>query len=405
MVAWSRSRLAATILLFTTPAILAILAFSVFPILLSSYISFTNRNAFHPNPDCNVALTGILDPVCWPQFRANAPKGLGEPYTLVDPIYKNYADLFAGLFSAEALWALGRIVISLLPLIGAYYLNKRWDKGLERPVSAGVVWGAGLLGVVLVALVVNLGGAYNDLTNTGDFIVVVLRTILFVLIRVPLTFVIGLVLALILNQPELPGKTFFRVVLFVPWAASSLAILMAKVWEFFFREQGTLNQLLRVFDIQGIAWLQNPISAFGAIVLADVWFSYPFFMIAILGGLQSITADQYEAAEVDGATWWDKLTAITLPNLRPVILPAIVLTSITAFQMFGTAYAMTQGGPSAGAGKPGATEFVIVYAFRQIFQTQNYGRATAFAVIIFIFLFLVTVWSLRYTRITKGAYE
>ena len=73
--------------------------------------------------------------------------------------------------------------------------------------------------------------------------------------------------------------------------------------------------------------------------------------------------------------------------------------------MFGTAWAMTAGGPVKGAGQPGATEFVMVYAFKQIFQTQNYGRATAFAVILFIFLFAATLYSLRLTRITKGALE
>ena len=90
---------------------------------------------------------------------------------------------------------------------------------------------------------------------------------------------------------------------------------------------------------------------------------------------------------MDGATWWQQLTSITLPLIRPAIMPAIVLTSITAFQMFGTAWAITAGGPTTGAGKPGATEFVMVYAYKQVFQTQAYGRTGAFAVIIFILLF------------------
>src|SRR4029079_5301133 len=177
---------------------------------------------------------------------------------------------------------------------------------------------------------------------SGDFIVVVMRTLLFVLIRVPLSFVLGLPLALILNSNCLPGRTFFRVLLFIPWAASSLAILMALVWQFFFREQGTINQVLNaLFNIKGLSWLTNPTTAFTAIVAADTWFSYPFFMIVILGALQSVPADTYEAASIDGATWWQQLTGITLPLIRPAILPAVVLTSITAFQMFGTGWAMT----------------------------------------------------------------
>jgi arabinogalactan oligomer/maltooligosaccharide transport system permease protein len=259
---------------------------------------------------------------------------------------------------------------------------------------------------VLIAVLLNAQANWDTLMASGDFIVVVMRTLLFVIIRVPLSFVLGLTLALILNSNFLPGRTFFRVLLFIPWAASSLAILMALVWQFFFREQGTLNQVLNaLFNIKGPGWLTNPTTAFAAIVAADTWFSYPFFMIVILGALQSVPADTYEAASIDGANWWKQLTSITLPLIRPVILPAIVLTSITAFQMFGTGWAMTAGGPVKGAGQPGATEFVMIYAFKQIFQTQNYGRATAFAVILFIFLFGATLYSLRLTRITKGALE
>jgi arabinogalactan oligomer/maltooligosaccharide transport system permease protein len=177
------------------------------------------------------------------------------------------------------------------------------------------------------------------------------------------------------------------------------------IWQFFFREQGTINQVLALFGINGPSWLRDPVSAFAIVVLVDTWFSYPFFMIVILGALQAVPRDVYEAAELDGASWWQQLTRITLPLIRPAVLPATVLTSITAFQMFGTVWAITQGGPVNEVGRPGATEFVIVYAYKQIFQTQNYGNATAFAVILFIFLFTVTLYSLRLTRITKGAYE
>jgi arabinogalactan oligomer/maltooligosaccharide transport system permease protein len=141
------------------------------------------------------------------------------------------------------------------------------------------------------------------------------------------------------------------------------------------------------------------------VVIVNLWMSYPFFMVVILGALQSIPREQYEAADVDGASWWDKLTNITLPLVRPAIMPAIVLSSITTFQMFNTVFLITAGGPLVGAGKPGVTEFVMVYAYKQVYQSRAYGRMGAFAVIIFILLFLATLYSLRVTRITKGAYE
>ncbi len=405
MIGWSGRRKAFTVLLFIGPTLLGILLINVFPILLSTYVSFTNRNKFHPNPDCNVALTGVLDPICWPVFRDRAPRGLADPYSLQVPIYQNYKELVGQLFTAEALQAFLLILICFLPVLIAVYLNRVFGRRNTRPVSSGVLILTGLgLGLVL-AFALNATAAYQQLMTSGDFFVVVWRTILFVLIRVPLSFALGLTLALILNSAYLPGRTLFRVILFLPWATSSLAILMALVWQFFFRERGVINQVLQIIGFDGYAWLSDPVTAFGAVVLTDVWFSYPFFMVVILGALQSVPGDIYEAADVEGASWWTQLTRITLPLIRPAILPATVLTSITAFQMFGTAWAITQGGPTRGAGEPGATEFVIVYAFKQIYQSQNYGRASAFAVILFLFLFAVTLYSLRYTRITKGAYE
>ncbi len=404
MGAWLGKRRWLTIILFLLPTIIAILIFNVYPILLNTYVSFTNRNKFHPNPNCEVVLTNLLDPLCWPAFEENAPKGLGTPYTLAEPALANYDTLLGKLFQPEALIALGLIILVFIPLFGANYLSKKQERKIEKRYSSSMIWSIGILVAVALFFLLDVPKQINQLMQTGDFIVVVFRTALFVALRVPLTFVIGLALALILNS-DIRGKTFFRVVLFIPWGASSVAILMALVWQFLFRQQGTINQILALVGIEGPIWLNNNVLAFAVVILADIWFSYPFFMVSILGALQSIPGELYEAAEVDGASWWTQLSKITLPLIRPAVLPAAVLTSITAFQMFGTAYAITGGGPLQGAGKPGATEFVMVYAFKQIFQSQNFGRATAFAVLIFIMLFIATLYSLRVTKITQGAYE
>lgn len=404
MVGWSGRRVTLTILLFLSPTIIGLLAFNIYPIVVNTYISFTNRNTIHPNPDCNAGLNSIMDPNCWAALKANAPKGIATPYRVVSPLFKNYSDLMGTLISADALVALIKILVSFIPIIPVLIINRRLDKQVSRTLSSFWVWLGGILGVVLLMFLINFGSAVNLLMSTGDFIIVIFRTVLFVVLRVPLAFIMGLVLALILNSPKLPGKTFFRVALFVPWAASSVAILIALIWQFIFRGQGVINQVLSAIGITGPTWLNDPTLAFGAVVITDVYFSYGFFMVAILGALQSIPVEMYEAADVDGAGWWKQLTSITLPMIRPAIMPAAVLTSITAFQMFGTAYAMTQGGPLTTADKPGATEFVMIYAYRQIATLGNYGRATAFAVIIFLLLFGATLLSLRLTQVTKSVY-
>ncbi len=402
MVGWSGRRKALLILLFTAPMIIGLLIFNVYPTILNTYTSFTNSNKFHPYPDCTATLNNILVPNCWPAFK-NAPAGLGQPFKVVQPLFKNYATVFGKVLSVPGILAIVTLLLCLVPIFMAYWIDKYLDRDILRTFPSWPIWVGGIL-VSLLLLVFVGTTAWTNLVSSGDFMAVVARTVLFVLLRVPITFLVGLIMALIVSSPGLRGRTIWRVILFLPWAASSVAILTSLVWQFFFREQGPINQiLLDAFGVKGPIWLNDPVYAFAIIILVDVWYSYPFFMVTILGAMASISNDAYEAAEIDGASYFQQLTGITLPLIRMAILPAVVLTSITAFQMFGTVWAMTQGGPTAGAGKPGGTEFVMVYAYKQIFQVQNFNTATAFATIIFIFLFSATLYSMRFSQITKGA--
>jgi len=405
MVSWSGRRKALTILAFIGPTLLGILALNIYPIIYNVYISFTNRNQYHPNPDCTVFLTSVIEPGCWPMFRSNA--GMGQPYVIQEPLFANYDSLIGKLFTGEGVLALVKLALLFAPLIIAGQVNKRLDRQLTRPVSSFWVWIGGLAIAVLLAWILDVGGAMKTLEASSDFFIVVFRTLLFVVITVPLNYIFGLILALVLNGDYIKGRTFFRAIMIIPWAASTMFIIMSLIWHFFFREQGTINQILRAFGGEGLAWLANGNYALAAIILVNLWFSFPFCFNIILGALQSIPADQYEAADVDGATYWQQLVNITLPLLRPSVMPAIVLSAIGGggFQMFGTVWAMTGGGPSQGAGVPGATELVMVYAYKQVFQYNAYAKAGAFAVIIFIFLFIATLYSMRISRITQGAYE
>ena len=402
MVQWSGSRKYLTVLAFIGPTLLGILIFNIYPILFNTYISFTNRNQFHPNPDCSVGLTGIFEPTCWSVFRKNAPQGLGTPFQLQEPIYANYADLLGDFFTTPVLLAAFQIFLCFVPLIVGVQVNRRYANQFDRPISAGMTITIALLLGFLLVYLLKIPEALDTIMNSGDFFVVTFRTILYVAACIPLFFVVGLALALLLNVPDLPGRAFFRVALIVPWAASTVAIMMSLVWKFFFQEKGTINQVLETMGIQGQVWLNDPTIAFLVIVLVNVWYSYPFFMVTILGALQSIPDEVYEAAEVDGATYMQKLFNITLPLLRVAVIPIIVLSAISTFQMFGTVWAITGGGPSRGAGTPGATELVMLYAYKQVFQTAAYGRMGAFALIMFVLLFAATLYSLRLSRVTRG---
>ncbi len=239
----------------------------------------------------------------------------------------------------------------------------------------------------------------------SDFFVVMWRSLYWTVICVSLFLIVGFVLALLLNSEYVKAKGFYRMMLIIPWAIPFY--ISALVWKFFFNGQfGLINVVLR--DI-GIAnpptWLQQPTTAFIALVIINLWMSYPFFMTIILGALQAIPAELYEAADVDGANWWDRIKNITIPLIRPAVMPGIVLSSLTTFKLFETVWMVTKGEPRAGAGEVGSTEFVMVYAFNQAFQQKNYGYIAAFAVVLFILLFAATMASMRFTRITAGAAE
>jgi arabinogalactan oligomer/maltooligosaccharide transport system permease protein len=311
--------------------------------------------------------------------------------------------LFEKLVSTESLAALGKILVMLLPLIVAWFVVRQVLEKRQGSPSTGRAWLLGWGGTIALWFVLNVSAAISTLMDTGDFFVVMFRSVLYVIACIPLFFLFGFVLALVLNSEHLKGRAIWRVLLIVPWAMQ--AYISALVWQFFFRgEAGTINQMLGLIGIEGPTWLLDSNLAFFAVVLVNVWMSYPFFMVVILGALQSIPQEQYEAAEMDGATWWDKITQITLPLLRPAVMPAVVLSSITTFQMFNTVWMITGGGPTRGVGKPGATELVMIYAYQQ-FRDQNYARIAAFAIIVFIVLFMATLASLRITQVTKGAYE
>lgn len=292
--------------------------------------------------------------------------------------------------------------------------------------------GPALIGILLLSIVPIIYTIYMSLTNRngpfrlregkyevtgfenyqrllgsfdGDFYIVVMRTFVFTIVCVALFLVVGLILALIVNNPSIKYKSLWRTLFIVPWAVPSY--VTALIWKFFYNEQfGTINNTLRSLGFQGdIPWLNNPRLAFIAVVIVNLWLSYPFFMFIILGALQSIPQDVYEAADVDGASRWRSLRSITLPLLRPAVMPAIILSSITTFQMFNTVWLITNGGPVTAVGQPGATEFVMLYVYKQAFQLNLVGVSSAFGMLIFILLFLLVLLNLRVTRVTQSAYE
>lgn len=223
----------------------------------------------------------------------------------------------------------------------------------------------------------------------GEFWLQFTNTLVWTVSCVVLHFGIGLGLAVMLNR-RMRGRSFYRVALIVPWAVP--AFVAAFAWRFLFDQQfGLVNAVLPHLGIDPVEWYAHRWSALFTAIVTNVWLGVPFMMVALLGGLQAINGDLYEAAEIDGASAWQRFRNITLPGLRPVSSSVILLGTIWTFNMFPVIYFVTRGQPA------GQTEILVTGAFRAAFEgVRNYSLAATYGVLI---LSLLTVYAAVYRRV------
>jgi len=202
---------------------------------------------------------------------------------------------------------------------------------------------------------------------------------------VTITFALGLGLAVLLNR-RFAGRAVYRSLLVLPWAVPAFVSVFA--WRLLYNERnGILNRLLDGGGIDAVPWLNDPTLAKVSVIAVNVWIGVPFMLVALLGGLQSIPGERYEAAEMDGANPWQRFRHITLPGLRPVSATVVLLSTIWTFNMFPVIYLLTRGGPGD------TTEILVTYAYRISFvnSPRDYAGASAWGVIILLILLLFAV--------------
>ena len=229
---------------------------------------------------------------------------------------------------------------------------------------------------------------YLSLWRSDLFWEVVINTLYFIVLAVPLSVSCSLALALAANT-ELRGITFFRTAYFLPVVSSMIAV--ALVWSWIFNpEYGLLNYLIRVmFGVQGPAWLDSTTWALPAMVIVTVWKGLGYSMVIFLAGLQNIPQDLYHAATIDGAGVWKRFRHITLPNLSPTTFFVLVITFINAFQVFEQTYILTRGGPA------NSTLTMSFYIYQNAFQYFQMGKAAALSYVLFAAIFIVTLIQFR----------
>jgi len=230
---------------------------------------------------------------------------------------------------------------------------------------------------------------YRRLLQDPTFAKSIRNTVYFVGLMVPGATLIGLALALVMNQ-KLRGITWYRTAYFLPVVSSTVAV--ALVWSWIYsKDFGLLNWILRQFGLQPIAWLSSTQWAMPAVIIMSIWGHMGEAMVIFLAGLQSISESYYEAAEVDGANSWQKLVHITLPLITPSIFFYFIITMISGFQTFETIYIMTRGGPV------NATTTMVYYIYRNAFRNFKMGYASSQAIVLFIIIMTLTLiyWRLQ----------
>lgn len=229
------------------------------------------------------------------------------------------------------------------------------------------------------------------LSQDPTFVRSLLNTFYFAVLVVPLQAGLGLLLAVLVNQ-KIRGVNAFRTIYFLPVVTSMVVVSI--LWTFMYQETGLINSALNALTggaFVGQAWLSNPSTAMPAIVILSIWQGVGFHMVVWLSGLQTISPVLYEAADIDGATGWQKFRFVTLPGLRQTLEFVVVTITIAALGLFVQIDVMTRGGPLD------ATSTLIYHAVRKGYREQEVGYGAALSLIFFVLVLAISLIQRRLT--------
>ena len=229
---------------------------------------------------------------------------------------------------------------------------------------------------------------YRDLVTDPVARQSLITSVIFVAVTTPVEVLLGLLMALVLNE-SFRGRGWIRALVLIPWAMPP--VVSSQMWRFIFNDRyGFFNYLLFGDATQRyLAPLAEPGLSLMSIMIADIWKTSSFAGLIILAGLQGIPGELYEAADVDGATLWQKFRHITLPLVKPALLLALLFRTIDALKVFDLVFVMTQGGPAD------TTNVLQFYGYKKIFAEGMIGYGSAIAVAVFILSLLLSVFYIR----------
>ena len=233
---------------------------------------------------------------------------------------------------------------------------------------------------------------FKKLFGDPDGLMILKNSIIYVVISVAGQFLLGLTLALALKK-QFKGRGLYQSIVFLPWAFSGFVVGLIFRWSFN-GEYGVVNNLLMKLGIidNNIAWLGTPGYSLAVVIIAMIWMGIPFFAIMILAALQSIPADVYEAADVDGCGTVRQFFQITLPYIKPTLITTVLLRTIWIFNSLDLVVIITDGGPA------NSSQTLPAYMYSKAFGSYDFGFAAALGVMLMIILGL---YALIFLKVTK----
>jgi multiple sugar transport system permease protein len=271
-------------------------------------------------------------------------------------------NLFKGLLFISP-WVIGFLAFTVIPFaLSIYYSLTDYD------IVSAPKW-AGLRN-------------FTDLMHDPLFWKSLKNTMFYTIFAVPLSIVIGVCIALLLNM-KIRGMGIYRTIFYLPSIVPIVASSILWLW-LFDPQYGIINSTLYLFGIEGPGWLVDPQWSKPALIVMSLW-GVGGAMIIYLAGLQDIPQEMYESAEIDGCKWWQKIFYITLPMITPVIFFNLIMGMVGSFQYFTEAYIITQGGPND------STLFYSLYLYKNGFNYFHMGYASAMAWILFAVILVATL--------------
>lgn len=227
-------------------------------------------------------------------------------------------------------------------------------------------------------------------------------TIIWTLVATTFQIALGLFLAVLANDKRVKFKKTVRTILILPWAVPGFVSIL--VFAAMFNDQfGAINRsiIIPLFGGDGIPWLTDPFYTKLLLIMIQTWLAYPFLFALFTGVLQSISSEWYEAADVDGATRWQKFKNITMPHVLFATAPLLIIQYTTNFNNFNVIYLLNGGGPAVKGQNAGGTDILISWVYKLTFETNNYSMAAAISLIIGILVSIFAIFQFRRTNSFK----